>query len=67
MFQRKTWRDLNRLQSYLIFGENFVINLYFVIDVRSPYVTPELNNELQCNVGNIWGKITLYLYALKTA
>ena len=23
------------------------------IDVRSPYVTPELNNELQCNVGNM--------------
>ena len=33
------------------------------IDIRSPYVMPELNNELQCNVG----KITLYLYALKTA
>ena len=23
------------------------------IDVRGPYVTPELNNELQCNVGNL--------------
>ena len=24
------------------------------IDVRGPYVTPELSNELQCNVGNMW-------------
>ena len=38
-----------------------------LIDVRGPYVTPELNNELQCNVGNMWEKFTLYLYALKTA
>ena len=37
------------------------------IDVRGPHVTPELNNELQCNVGNMWEKFTLYLYALKTA
>ena len=37
------------------------------INVRSPYVTPELNNELQRNVGNMWEKITVYLYALKTA
>ena len=37
------------------------------IDFNSPYVTPELNNELQCNVGNMWEKFTLYLYALKTA
>ena len=37
------------------------------IDVRGAYVTPELNNELQCNVGNMWEKFTLYLYALKTA
>ena len=36
-----------------------------LIDVRSPYITPELNNELQCNVGNMWEKITMYLYALK--
>ena len=35
------------------------------IDVRVPYVTPELNNELQCNVGNMWEKFTLHLYALK--
>ena len=38
-----------------------------LIDIRGPYVTPELNNELQCNVGNMWEKFTLYLYALKTA
>ena len=35
------------------------------IDVRGIYVTPELNNELQCNVGNMWEKFTLHLYALK--
>ena len=39
--------------------------MLFGIDVRGPYVTPELNNELQCNVGNMWEKFTLYLYALK--
>ena len=38
-----------------------------LIDVRGPYVTQELNNELQWNVGNIRGKFTLYLCALKTA
>ena len=27
---------------------------------RSPYVTPELNNKLQCNVGNMLGKFTSY-------
>ena len=27
------------------------------IDVRSPHVTPELNNELQFNVGNMWEKL----------
>ena len=36
------------------------------VDVRGLYVTPELNNELQCNVGSMWEKSTLYLYALKT-
>ena len=25
-----------------------------LIDFKSPYVTPELNNELQCNVGKIY-------------
>ena len=30
------------------------------IDIRGPYVTPELNYELQCNVGNMWGKFTFY-------
>ena len=27
------------------------------IDVRSPYITSALNNELQCNVGNMWEKL----------
>ena len=36
-----------------------------LIDVSGPYVTPELNNELQCNVGNMWEKFALCLYALK--
>ena len=30
------------------------MSVVIVIDVRGPYVTPELNNELQCNVGNMW-------------
>ena len=38
-----------------------------IIDVRGAYVTPEFNKELQCNVGNMWEKFTLYLHALKTA
>ena len=33
----------------------------FVIDVRGPYVTPGLNNKLQCNVGNMWRKLP-YIY-----
>ena len=37
------------------------------IDVRSPDVTPELNNELQCNVGSMWEKFTVYFYDLKIA
>ena len=37
----------------------------FLIDIRGPQVTPELNNELQCSVGNMWEKFTLCLYALK--
>ena len=43
------------------------LSVITVIDLNGPYVTPELNNELQCNVGNMWEKFTLYLYALKTA
>ena len=39
----------------------------FLIDVRSPYVTPELNNELQCNVGSMWEKFTSYVYDVKIA
>ena len=35
-----------------------------VIDVRGAYVTPELNND-KWNVGNMWEKFTLYLYAWK--
>ena len=34
------------------------------IDVRGAYVTPELNNELQCNVGNMWEKFTLYICSI---
>ena len=45
----------------------FGLYVLMLIDVRGAYVTPELNNELQCNVGNMWEKFTLYLYALKTA
>ena len=48
-----------------------IINYYIVNTMhnklRSPYVRPELNNELQCNVRNMWEKFTLYLYELKTA
>ena len=43
----------------------YYYELRMSIDVRVPYVTPELNNELHCNVGNMWEKFTLYLYALK--
>ena len=28
------------------------------IDTKGPYVTPEFNSELQCNVGNMWEKFT---------
>jgi hypothetical protein len=35
------------------------------IDLWSAYVTPASNNELQCNVGNMWEKNYLYLHALK--
>ena len=37
----------------------------FLIGIRSLYVAPELNNELQCNVVNMWEKLTLHLYAWK--
>ena len=36
-----------------------------VIDVRGAYVTPELNNELQCNVGNMWEKIYLVFICIE--
>jgi hypothetical protein len=32
------------------------------IDVRIAYVMPLLNNELQCNLGNMWDKIYTGLY-----
>ena len=32
-----------------------------LIDVRSPYVTPEFNNELQCNVGNMWENYLVFI------
>ena len=36
------------------------------VDARGPYVTPEFNNELQCNVANMWDKFNFYLiYASK--
>ena len=36
----------------------------FSMDVRSPYVTPKLNNELQCNVGNMWEKLPcIYMHS----
>ena len=33
-----------------------IVTIFEPMDVRGPYVTPELNNELQFNVGNIWEK-----------
>ena len=39
-------------------GEEAMDKNTIQIDVRGPYVTPELNNELQCNVGNMWEKFT---------
>ena len=51
----------------LALTETIKQNSKLLIDVRSPYVTPELSNDLQCNVANMWEKFTWYLYALKTA
>ena len=50
---------------FIRFVSSAIINMC-TIDVRGPYVTPELNNELQCNVGNMWEKSTLYLHALRS-
>ena len=55
---RYTWSSLDRATWTFTLTD---------INVRGPHVTPELNDELQCNVGNMWEKFTLYLYALKTA
>ena len=49
----------------LALTETIKQNSKMLIDFIGPYVTPELSNDLQCNVGNMLEKFTLYLYALK--
>ena len=63
------WQPQSNLREFERFGRSAFNAVFFDcrIDVRGPYVTPELNSELQCISGKHVGKITLYLYALKTA
>ena len=49
--------NIDLLLKMSVFQCNVLENLPRAIDVRGPYVTPELNNELQCNVGNMWEKL----------
>ena len=37
-------------------------NSKMLIDFTGPYVTPELSNDLQCNVENMLEKFTWYLF-----
>ena len=48
-----------RLEKTLMLTRGFSSEPSIQINLRSAYVTPVSNNELQCNLGNMWGKIIL--------
>ena len=60
----KTMIGLCDMQNYQCLGKSYkprrIQKPHPIIDIRGPYVTPELNNELQCNVGNMV-KICMHL------